>query len=270
MYRYIPSKKSQFVTYLALKNNTRGEIRLNIVVRDVEKPNTVYTDRLVDIAAMDIRKIKMQFPISGNHMQLLVVNVRSGIGANFNDPTFEAKPYKITGLETCDVWMDAQTESFVRFAEEFSANCGFLSPGNYRSEDGQFLIQYQPYLTVKDQYGNQKISSTPSRVGHITGNIGVSQKHFLAYSVPMRVVILLHEFAHKFQNRKLNKQMDDESAADMAALYVYLGRGYPRTDAREVYLNIFLRARTEENALRYKKIDEFIKRFDKQMTCRVK
>ena len=195
-------------------------------------------------------------------MFLEVYNEFSGIPARVNDPTFQAKITKITKIETKDVWMDADTESFVKFAEAFSERCGLLSLGDYKSADGKFLIRYMPYLTVIDQKGNEIISNTPSRIGHITGKIEVSQRHFQQYSVPMRDIVLLHEYSHKWLNPKENKKIEDESAADLNALYIYLGRGFPRTDAREVYLNIFLKSRSEENAKRYERIDEFIKRFD--------
>jgi hypothetical protein len=268
VYQYIPSNKKPFIAYLALKSNAMQRINMRVIARDMQKPYTVYTDRAILVDPGMVRNIKMQFPIAPNQMQILAINKNSGIGANYNDPSFVAQIQKITpGVQTCDVWMDLQTESFVKAAEWFASNAGLLSIGDYRSMDGQFLIRYLPYLSVTDKSGNEIMSNTPSRVGHITGKIEVSQRHFLNYSVPARFIILLHEYAHKFQNPKLKKEMEDESAADMNALYIYLGRGYPRTDAREVFLNIFYRARTEENLMRYNKIEEFIKRFEQKNNC---
>jgi hypothetical protein len=197
-------------------------------------------------------------------MQLQVYNEFTSIPANAEDSTFAAVITKIGKLETKDMWTDANQDAFVKFAEEFSANAGLLSIGKYRSNDGKFRIWYMPYLTITDNAGNELISNTPSRIGQETGKIEVSQRHFLQYTAPMRFIILLHEYSHKWHNPKVNKKMEDEVEADLNALYIYLSRGYPRTDAKEVYLNIFLKSRTEENLNRYRKIDEFIQRFEKK------
>lgn len=265
MFQNIPSNKKPFIAYLLLQNKTNAKIQLRVLCRDMQKPYTSYTDRIVLIDPQKGREIQLQFPLSSNLMQLQVYNMFTRIKPDAADPTYEAKVTKFEKIKTKDVWMESQDESFVKFAEEFSENAGMLSVGNYRSNDGVYLIKYLPYLTIEDKKGNVTMSSTPSRIGEITGNIEVSKRHFIDYSVPMRFLILLHEYAHKNINERKNKKMEDESAADLNALYIYLGRGYPRTDAKEVYLNIFLKARTEENWNRYQKIEEFIKRFDSKL-----
>ena len=63
----------------------------------------------------------------------------------------------------------------------------------------------------------------------------------------MRVAILLHEFAHFY----VNKVMTDEVEADEHSLTLYMGLGYPRIDAYNVYLDVFETTPTEGNKDRY-------------------
>ena len=76
----------------------------------------------------------------------------------------------------------------------------------------------------------------------------------------MRMAILLHEFAHFY----LNKNIDDETEADLNGLLIYLGLGYPRIEGYEAFLQVFEGSPTAENKKRYDVINEFIQNFEKK------
>jgi hypothetical protein len=76
----------------------------------------------------------------------------------------------------------------------------------------------------------------------------------------MRMAILLHEFAHFY----LNKNIDDETEADLNGLLIYLGLGYPRIEGYEAFLQVFEGSPTPENKKRYDVINEFIQNFEKK------
>ena len=77
-------------------------------------------------------------------------------------------------------------------------------------------------------------------------------------TVPNRMAILLHEFSHYY----LNDNMDDEIEADLNGLLIYLGLGYPRIEAFEVFTKTFMNAPTEDNMVRFDKIKNFIDNFE--------
>ena len=61
------------------------------------------------------------------------------------------------------------------------------------------------------------------------------------------MAILLHEFSHVY----LNDNIDDEVEADLNGLLIYLGLGYPRIEAFEVFAKTFLAAPTEHHNQNY-------------------
>ena len=74
---------------------------------------------------------------------------------------------------------------------------------------------------------------TPARVSRSTGFMEISRMKFLDYTIPMRVLILLHERMHHEMNTS------EEIEADLNALRVYLSYGFPATEAIYATANIF-------------------------------
>jgi hypothetical protein len=75
----------------------------------------------------------------------------------------------------------------------------------------------------------------------------------------MRMAILLHEYSHYYVNDDIN----NESEADLNGLLIYLGLGYPRFEAHEAFLKVFIDTPSELNKSRYEKIKAFIEDFEK-------
>jgi hypothetical protein len=100
---------------------------------------------------------------------------------------------------------------------------------------------------------------TPARISKESGRIQVSQKKFVPDTVPMRMAILLHEYSHFY----VNKDINDESEADLNGLLIYLGLGYPRFEGHEAFLKTFISTPSEQNKIRYDKIKSFIDNFEK-------
>jgi hypothetical protein len=80
----------------------------------------------------------------------------------------------------------------------------------------------------------------------------------------MRVIILLHEFSHKYKNPKIGLEISNEIGADINALYIYLGLGFSKIDSICVFANVFLRAQTSSNIERMRKIMDYIQKFENQ------
>jgi hypothetical protein len=113
------------------------------------------------------------------------------------------------------------------------------------------------------------VLNTPARIGHNTGIIEVAQMSMIKYTVAMRMIILLHEFSHKYKNPKMGLEISNETGADINALYLYLGLGFSKVDAIYVFANVFLKAQTQSNILRMRKIMDYIKRFENEEFAKV-
>jgi hypothetical protein len=146
--------------------------------------------------------------------------------------------------------------SFINFCTKFCFNAGNLSSGTYKSSDGKFRIEYLPTI-ISSKSGKEL--QTPARINKDSGVIQVSQKKFTPDTVAMRMAILLHEYSHYY----VNKDIDNESEADLNGLLIYLGLGYPRFEGHEAYLKTFISTPTEMNKVRYDKIKAFIDNFEK-------
>lgn len=248
---------------------TSSPQRIRIIARDKNKPDTVYGDRFQTVNGK--AKLETKMPKSPTETEFIVYNVASakqpnGIRIGNDDPTFKCNIYP-ESLKACPMFMTQDTIAFIKFCQQFCENASVLSantvidgriiPSIYESDNGKFRINY--YDKILDRKTGNPVS-TPARIGHDSGNIDVSKSDFLTYSIPMRMVILLHEYSHK-QNPRINRQISDESAADISALMIYFSLGYSEIEAQYAFLKVFKNANTLENQRRYKIINDFIERY---------
>ena len=252
----VPTRYEELTLLINVRTFEAETLRIKVV--DADQPNTTYTDRYRTIDGESVFLVRL--PVSGNNVNIYVYNEKNG---NYNagaDTTFEVlsitKEQLDKKLDVID-FSNSQVRSFVNFATRFSYNAGTLSSGTYVSDDKQFIIKYMP--TIQDDGVEQ---TTPARIDVDSGIIEVSKRQFIEYTVPNRMAILLHEFSHIY----LNDNVDDEVEADLNGLLIYLGLGYPRIEAFEVFAKTFLNAPSEENKMRYDKIKNFIDEFEKYNT----
>lgn len=194
-------------------------------------------------------------------MKVSIYSETYGNHPNNEDKSFEITEFRVDKLKTCDLWATPLTFSFIKFAQDFSNNASVFSAGKktpdiYRSDCSNFTIDYYDVIQHKG-----KPITTPARIGHNKGIIEVSKKAFLGYTVPMRMLILLHEYSHKWLNPRIGRDIGDETAADINALNIYLSLGYPDMEAHQAFLTVFRRANNESNHKRYLIINDFITRF---------
>lgn len=227
--------------------------RIRIFACDSEKPLTLYTDRFVNIK--NERKFELRLPVTPKNLSVCITDANGG-----DKLAVQVSEAKVKKTKACSAFMDSQASAFIRFAQKFNEDASYLPVGIYKSTDNRFLIKYVP--TIVDQKTGKKLN-TPARIGHTTGNIEVAQDKWVTYSVPMRMCILLHEFSHKYLNPKLGRPINDEVAADINALYMYLGMGYPAIDARLVFAYVFYNYPSELNKKRMNILDDYINRFQR-------
>lgn len=243
---------------LALTVVTRTPKKFFLQVRDRDKPNTVYTSRYATIEDKDTFYVRMPLSPEVADIVLMSESEKNG-GGKDNDYRIELK--KIPLLKKLNAFSHANPviSSFVKFAEEFSEKAGYISAGSsiYTSDDGRFRIDYLDDILDRTTGKDLK---TPARISKSTGVIEISRNKFLTYTVPQRMAILLHEFSHFY----LNEDAANEIEADLNALLIYLGLGYPRIDAMNVFINVFSTAPSEQNKDRIEIIDKFLTDFEKE------
>lgn len=233
---------------------TTGENkRVRIIAREYNKPNSKYADRQVTVNGQ--RKIFLSFPVSPKQTEVIVYNLD-----NPNDKDIKVE-YDKRPLDAKGAWMDEEATDFSRLAILFSQTMGFVrAPRWYTSHDQYFKIKLMP--TITDYMTGQNLT-TPARIGHETGIIEASQERMLGFTIAARLIIMLHEFSHKYRNPKLGLPINSEIGADLNALYIYLGLGFSKVDAIYVYCNVFLKAQTPGNQQRMRAIMQYIEEFEK-------
>lgn len=248
----VPTRHEELTLLIKVKTYEPQKIRLKVI--DAQQPSTTFTDRYKTVDGESIFFVRM--PVSPQEAYVYIYNEANGNMAAGMDTSIEVESITKEPLEKkLDVidFSNPLVRSFVNFATRFSYNAGSISSGNYTSDDKKFLIKYLP--TIEDGGVEQ---TTPARIDVDSGIIEISKRQFLDFTVPNRMAILLHEFSHVY----LNDNLDDEVEADLNALLIYLGLGYPRIEAFEVFAKTFLNAPTEQNKMRYEKITNFIDNFE--------
>lgn len=245
---------------LVLKVSTIKPTIVRIKIYDESKPKIVFTDRYKTVSGEETFYIRM--PLTSESVILSVYDDKKG-----NTKASEEKNIKIVSIEKIPLEKrldaidikDRTVAYFVDFAQKFCYNSSYMAVNKtYQSTNGEFFIKYVPSIIGRN---GQKLN-TPARISKNTGIIEVSKEKFDNYTVPMKFAILCHEFSHYY----LNENIDDESEADINGLLIYLALGYPRVEAYQAFLEVFLdtpNEPTEQNRLRYDRINRFINNFEK-------
>lgn len=250
----MPTNFDEFTLLIKVKTSKPEKIHLR--VSDEERKNTTFTNRWKTINGECTFFVRM--PVSGKIAIIDIYNERNGQHKQ-DDNSFEVVEIKKMPLEKrMDVvdFSNGNLRSFINFCTRFCFNAGHISSGVYKSSDGRFTIDYVPTI-ISNKSGKEL--ETPARINKDNGKIQVSQKKFIPDTIPMRMAILLHEYSHYY----VNKDINDESEADLNGLLIYLGLGYPRFEGHEAFLKTFISSPSELNKRRYDKIKKFIDDFEK-------
>lgn len=226
--------------------------KIRLIASDKDQANTKFIDAVKIINGEEDLLIRM--PISPNNLAVQIYNEANGNKGKGEDNTFEVVGIKKEDLDITLSRTNMDTtlvRSFVNFAQKFSYNAGWLPPKEYYSNTRQFKIEYMP--VIKSMQG--KVLATPARISTQNGRIQISQESFIPFTIPMRMAILLHEFSHYY----INTDIADEVEADLNALTIYLGLGYPIKEAYAAFGETFVGAPSQLNKDRYKIINTFIR-----------
>jgi hypothetical protein len=191
--------------------------------------NSLYFDRVFGqpgkLHPKGVKIIKAPLPISPDKLTIVAYDATNGsqTGIRISDVSVSALDKKIVAFNTPDDY------EFFRFLENFNKRSGYTPPGSYQSENKKFTIKYSTVLY--NDKGNPL--TTPARVFRDSKIMEFSKPQFDKMTVPMRMFIGLHERAHIRVNTR------DEHKADHYALSIYLGMGYPKSEAMYAFTKVF-------------------------------
>lgn len=216
---------------------------------DPYKKGAVYIDREATVSGE--KEFEIRLPQSPKELLIKVWDITNGTKDGIDIQKLE----KVKLPQYIPCLSGKKVSSFLRFAKEFCENAGILSAGRYQSDDKKYTIDYLPQIV----HENGKALTTPARISNSTGRMEISQKAFRGMSIPMRMAILCHEFSHFY----LNEVQKDEIEADLNALTLYMGMGYPVIEAHKAFLETFHKTPSKTNQERYVYLKTFIDNFDK-------
>lgn len=220
--------------------------KIRLMVFNPARPNTYYTNRVKTISGNSEFEVRMP-----QNCEKVIVKVLPVDGSSGEIDIVSIDKRKLKQYSNC--YANRKVASFVKFAQEFCEQASIISTGTYFSDDKKYRIDYFDVI----RQGNAEIA-TPARISNVNGRMEVSKKHFVKYTVPMRMAIILHEFSHF----NLNVVQKDEIEADLNALKIYLGLGYPVIEAHNSFLNVFKGTPSQQNKERYQYIKSFIDNFE--------
>jgi hypothetical protein len=240
-------------TKLKIVLQTPYKEKLWIKVADADRPKTYYTIRYGFVN----NKTEFVVLMPQSPIRAIVTIFNDSNGNIPQDTSFELLELKAIPYVLPKPKFSKKTESFVKFAQEFSDECGYLSASKrgdiYTSNNGKFRIDYLD--AIRNQRGIT--IHTPARISQLNGRIEVSAEQFREFTIPMRMAILCHEYSHYY----VNKNPSNEVEADLNGLSIYLKLGYPKIDIYNVFLNVFKKSPSMQNKERFDKLNAFVKNY---------
>lgn len=234
---------------ISVKTETEQPIR--VIAYDAKQTTTVFTDRIKNVKGDYTFYVRM--PQCGIKTEILIYNDNVGIIPNGMDTTF-----KITGQNKLPLEQDIismidltrSERSFIRFAQQFAYNSSVMQCGVYKSDDEKFTIQLLDEIV--DENGD--VIPTSFRISVDDGTIQASKSMIKNYTVPITFLLLMHEYSHYY----INQDIDNELEADLNALNIYLGLGYPYIDAIWALALTFEGNKTSQNEQRWEYCNKYI------------
>lgn len=180
---------------------------------------------------------------------------------------FVIEQIKVVPDTKCPIELTESDKAFIRFAKWFSTESTRLQAGEkgtLYSSEGFSILFVDVILDGMIQL------TTPARIARNSGVIEVSKRMTTDYSVPMLIVMLLHEYAHKYKNKEYGKEDSNELTADLIACHIALNLGFDAQEVLEAFRSVFEKKDTSLNRKRMAAIKEFAEIFAKSETKRCK
>ncbi len=222
-----------------------GLVTLRLIAFDSYQTETVFTDRIKDIKSSFDFYIRL--PQSASVTDVIVYDIDTD-NETFVITEVSKMPFEKVISPLFD--LSFSQKEFLKFSQQFAYNAVVLKNGQYESDGGRFKIQYYDNLYNEDG----SAAMTSFRISIDSGTIQASRHYVRNYTLPVIFFLLWHEYSHVY----MNKEVDNELEADLNAIEVYLGLGYPYVDLLTALAVTFDSNRTQENESRWKYCKDYI------------
>jgi len=212
------------------------------------------------------KEFVLSFPITPEVLTLGIYNA-NGQNANQNEG-FKIVKLQVEAVKTKNIALSAEDNEYLKFLYEFAKNKNIYSadttwngkkvPSIYGSNGRKFKFLY--YNNLIDSKTGQELN-TPTFVGNDTGDVSWSKSKLLSYTVPMVVMLGLHERGHT-TNPASGLAIGNEMGADVTGLNIFRSRGFNKEPAEYVMGAVFAGNNTSENQKRLQVIKKFNIDFD--------
>ncbi len=223
-------------------NSLLMEVRLEISESETE---VLFTKRSFRLSASVDIKIKLPFTT-----ERMTLKIRST-----HPKALKIETLKFLHDVECPLELTDRDRKFIAFVKWFALENKRLEAGEkgtiYQSEGFRILFLDE----IKE--GETELS-TPARVERLSGIIELSKAKISEYTVPMIVLMLLHEYAHKYKNPEFGKDIQNELTADIIAVNIALNLGFDSIDIIQCFREVFSSKKTKLNEKRMQAIQEFI------------
>lgn len=186
---------------------------------------------------------------------------------SLNNCRFVVEHIEVKPDTQCPLELTEGDRHFISLIKWFATQLQDLEAGEkgtlYQSEG--FSILYLD--TIRE--GSIELT-TPARVARASGVIEVSAKAIEKYTVPMVIVMLLHEYAHKYKNPEYGKEVENEITADIIAVNIALNLGFDPWEVEHCFRAVFAQKDTDLNRRRMAAISDFIGLFQRTEKQRCK
>lgn len=230
-------------------------VRLHITVYD-RQTNRIYADRRLKLQSS--KQVLIKLPIVPDELTTKIYSVSDKMPGEADQ--FVIEKIKVLPDTHCPLSLTEKDKHFIRFIKWFATRIESLEAGEkgtlYQSEGFSILL----LDTIKE--GAIELT-TPARIARENGVIEVSKKAVMDYTVPMIMVMLLHEYAHKYKNPEYGKEVENEITADIIAVHIALNLGFDPLEVSACFRAVFAKKDTDLNRRRMGAVEDFIRLFNR-------
>ncbi|CAG5086778.1 hypothetical protein [Parvicella tangerina] len=206
------------------------------------------------VSLKGLNRLRFKLPIVSDRLRVEIVCKDLPLG----DAHYVIEGIQIKRDTKCPVELSARDKRFIKFAKWFALNLKSLNAGEkgtiYQSEEFTILLQDK----IMEQ---EEEVSTPARIGKQTGIIQASKSKLINYSIPMLMVVLLHEYAHRYKNSEYGRKANNELSADLIATNIALNLGFDSVEVLRCFKVVFGGKITALNKRRWRAVNQFVERF---------
>lgn len=236
-----------FHLYLTIQSLRLVNLQLRVFDTATKR---VYSQRYLTVNGNS--KVLLKLPIVPDRLTVELVEANSP----HETPVFRITEINVVKDMKCPDELTEQDKKFITFIKWFACTCSRLETGMIYQSDG-FSILYHDKIM---EGGIEE--TTPARIDKVTGLIHVSKNRTKDYTIPMLIVMLIHEYAHLTKNKEYGKAESNELTADLIACHITLNLGFDSYEVRHCFEEVFSRKKTDLNKLRMTAINEFIGIFE--------